>query len=90
VFFLLYLNSEHLAESRNKIAFALVLIQPPNATVELCQFLPPLRISAYPLQLVTVHWPDNNISAEITRGYLGKWRNHSDIIGEYQETLPKT
>jgi hypothetical protein len=47
------------------------------------------RLSAI-TQLRTVHCPDSNISAEITRGHLDKSRNHSDIIGERQETLPKT
>jgi hypothetical protein len=49
VFFLLDFNSENFAESCNKITFASALIQPPNATVGLCQFFPPLQISAYPL-----------------------------------------
>ena len=91
MFFLLYLNSEHFAESHNKITFPLVLIQPPNATVGICQFLPAkyFRLSAI-VQLRTVHYPNSNISAEITRGHLEKRRNHSDIIGEHQETLPNT
>ena len=48
-----------------------------------------IRLSAI-VQLHTVHFPNGNISAEITRGHLEKRRNHSDIIGEHQETLPNT
>jgi hypothetical protein len=49
VFFLLDLNSEHSAESCNKTKSTLVLIQPPNAIAELCQFSHRFILSAYPL-----------------------------------------
>jgi hypothetical protein len=65
VLFILDFNSEHFAESCNRIASALILIQPLNAIVRLCQFL----LLSVIIQLRTIHFPDSNISDEITQGH---------------------
>jgi hypothetical protein len=90
VLFILDFNSEHFAESCNKITFASALIQLPNATVGLSISPTTLyfRLSTI-IELRTVYFPDSNISAEISREHLEKRKNHNDIIGEHQETLKK-